>query len=203
MFSKQCLAVRMYCFVRMVPPQGLIWQACHECVELRSILQSKFTKKIWYGAKTAKLPPTILFRLVSLLSSFFARQLRVSGPGPKKKEFLCHFSLIYKVLTLFRCQDAFFGFPGIKFVALQLKFWEKVYKIGNYRTRVRSLAMLVTHWLPNSLTHWLLFSKLDWCNPGMWRCQLKTCWGCYCCWCWCWGSCWQQFVTNLGGDVWS
>ena len=37
-----------------------------------------------------------------------------------------------------------------------------------YRTRVRSLAMLVT----NSVT----FSKLDWCGPGMWRWQLKTCW---------------------------
>ena len=43
-----------------------------------------------------------------------------------------------------------------------------------YRTLVRSLAMLVTHWLTNSL----LFSKLDWCDSGVWRCQLKTCWGC-------------------------
>ena len=31
----------------------------------------------------------------------------------------------------------------------------------------------LTHWLPNSV----LFSKLDWCDPGVWRCQLKTCWG--------------------------
>ena len=52
-------------------------------------------------------------------------------------------------------------------------------------------------------THWLLFSKLDWCGPGVRRCQLKTCWLCYCCSCWCWGSCWQQFVTDLGADVWS
>ena len=41
-----------------------------------------------------------------------------------------------------------------------------------YRTRVRSLAMLVT----NSLTNWLPFSKLYWCDPGRWRWQLKTCW---------------------------
>ena len=34
----------------------------------------------------------------------------------------------------------------------------------------------------NSLTHSLLFSKLDWCNPGVWRFQLKTCWCCNCCW---------------------
>ena len=40
------------------------------------------------------------------------------------------------------------------------------------------------HSLTHSLTDWLLFSKLDWCDPGVWRCQLKTCWGCYCCWCW-------------------
>ena len=72
-----------------------------------------------------------------------------------------------------------------------------------YRTRVRSLAMLVTHSLTHSLTNWLPFSKLDWCDPGMWRWQLKTCWSCYCCWCWWWGSCWQQSVTDLGADVWS
>ena len=38
-----------------------------------------------------------------------------------------------------------------------------------YRTRVRSLGMLVTYWVTNSL----LFSKLDWCDPGMWRWQVK------------------------------
>ena len=31
----------------------------------------------------------------------------------------------------------------------------------------------------NSLTDSLLFSKLDWIDPGVWRCQLKTCWGCW------------------------
>ena len=34
--------------------------------------------------------------------------------------------------------------------------------------------------------------KLNWCDPGMWRCLLKTCYGCYCCWCrsrfWSWSS---------------
>ena len=72
-----------------------------------------------------------------------------------------------------------------------------------YRTRVRSLEMLVTNSLTNWLTHWLLFSKLDWCDPGVWRCLLKTCWSCYCCWCWWWGSCWQQFVADLEAEVWS
>ena len=37
------------------------------------------------------------------------------------------------------------------------------------------------HWLPlplsNLRTNSLLFSRLDWCDPGVWRCQLKTCWG--------------------------
>ena len=53
-----------------------------------------------------------------------------------------------------------------------------------YRTRVRSLGMLVSDSLTHSLPNSLLFSKLDWCDPGVWRCQLKTCWDCYCCWCW-------------------
>ena len=37
------------------------------------------------------------------------------------------------------------------------------------------------HWLPLSLsvTHSVTFSRLDWCDPGLWRCQLKTCWWCY------------------------
>ena len=43
----------------------------------------------------------------------------------------------------------------------------------------------------NSLTDSLLFSKLDWSDPGVWRCQLKTCWARYCCWCWCLETCWQ------------
>ena len=58
-----------------------------------------------------------------------------------------------------------------------------IFFINVYRTWVRSLAMLVSNWLPNWLTNWLPFSKLDWCDPGVWRCLLKTCWGCYCCWC--------------------
>ena len=47
------------------------------------------------------------------------------------------------------------------------------------------------------------FSRLNWFDPGVWRCQFKTYWGCYCCWCWCRGSCWQQFVADLGTEVWS
>ena len=46
-----------------------------------------------------------------------------------------------------------------------------------------SLTYLLTHSLTysfNSLTNSLLFSRLDWCDPGVWRCQLKNCWGCYC-----------------------
>ena len=52
-----------------------------------------------------------------------------------------------------------------------------------YRSRVRSFATLVTSSLTSSLTHSVVFSRLDWCDPGVCRCQLKTCWGYYfCCW---------------------
>ena len=71
-----------------------------------------------------------------------------------------------------------------------------------YRTRVRSLVMLVTNWLTNWLANSLPFSKLDWCDPGIWRWQLKTYWGCYCCWFWWWGSCWQQSVAYFGAEAW-
>ena len=58
------------------------------------------------------------------------------------------------------------------------------------------------HWECLSVTDWLPFSKLDWCDSGLWRCQLKTCWGWYCCWCRWWGSYWQQFVADLEAEVW-
>ena len=52
-------------------------------------------------------------------------------------------------------------------------------------------------WLTHSLTHSLLFSKFDWCEPGMWRWQLKTCWSC-----WWWETVYSvtfsiQFLTVL------
>ena len=61
------------------------------------------------------------------------------------------------------------------------------------------LCLSVTNSLTDSLTDSVTFSKLDWCNPGVWRCQLKTCWCCNRCW---WGSCWQQFVADFRGEVW-
>ena len=82
-------------------------------------------------------------------------------------------------------------------------FLEKVVVVDFHRTRVRSLAMLVTHSLPNSLPNSVTLSKLYWCDPGVWRCQLKTYWGCCCCWCWWWVSCWQQLVADLEAKVWS
>ena len=36
-----------------------------------------------------------------------------------------------------------------------------------YRTRVRSLGMLVSDWLTHWLTHSVTFSKLDWCDPDV------------------------------------
>ena len=56
------------------------------------------------------------------------------------------------------------------------RFFSSLIFIHFYRTRVRSLAMLVSNWLTDS--HWLPLRRLDWYDPGVWRCQLKTCWGC-------------------------
>ena len=61
-------------------------------------------------------------------------------------------------------------------------------------TQVRSLAIFVS----DQLTDWL-----DWCDPCVWRCRLKTCWGCYCSWCWCWETCWRQFGADFEAEVWS
>ena len=49
--------------------------------------------------------------------------------------------------------------------------------IDIYRTRLRSLSC---HSLTDWLIHSVLFSTLDWCDPGVWGCQPKTYWSCYC-----------------------
>ena len=45
-------------------------------------------------------------------------------------------------------------------------------------------------------------SKLDWCDSGMQKCQLKNCWCCYCCQCCYWrGTYYRQFGREA--EVWS
>ena len=56
--------------------------------------------------------------------------------------------------------------------------------------------MLVTHWLTDWLTDSCLVYFID-VTCDSWRCQLKTCWGCYCCLCTCWETCWRQFYADL------
>ena len=51
-------------------------------------------------------------------------------------------------------------------------------------TFLSDLSPIIVYPCYNSLTNSLLFSKLYWCDPGVWRWQLKTCWGCCCCYCW-------------------
>ena len=52
----------------------------------------------------------------------------------------------------------------------RMRKWRNIHSLYFYRTRVRSSGTLVS----DSLTDSLLFSKLDWCDSGMWRWQLKT-----------------------------
>ena len=98
----------------------------------------------------------------------------------------------YKTQTSPERASALVDFPGSFIV-----FIDHFLFIGPKSDHWECLS--VTHWLTNSVT----FSKLDWCRPGMWRWQLKTSWGCYCCSGWWWDSCWQQFCADLEGEVWS
>ena len=56
------------------------------------------------------------------------------------------------------------------------------------------LCLSLTNWLTNSLTH---SRKLDWCDPGMWRWQLKTYWQFF--WPFKMGS-WEQQLNRLGRE---
>ena len=104
-----------------------------------------------------------------------------------------------------------FSFPGPHSTALM---WQWIFSpcaeqlfrsIGIRIVLFVFIGLESDHWLPlsvtNSITYSVAFSRLYWCGPGVWRCQLKTVWGCYCCWCW--RSCWQRFVADLGAEVWS
>ena len=53
--------------------------------------------------------------------------------------------------------------------------------------------------------------RLDWCDSGCSRCQLKTCWYCRFCWCWHWRvltidwwqlTAWQQLANSFSRFVW-
>ena len=79
--------------------------------------------------------------------------------------------LVFTITTHKLCANI-----GIRSVTFKTKNAKYESCLPFYRTRVRSLVMLVTHSLTNWLTHSLPLSKLDWCEPGMWRWQLKTCW---------------------------
>ena len=61
-----------------------------------------------------------------------------------------------------------------------------LYKVRNQKTKPNIICFpqFSTLFLsePSPIMHW--FSKIDWRHPGVWRCPLKTCWGCFCCWCW-------------------
>ena len=65
--------------------------------------------------------------------------------------------------------------PGSERTRHHVPWWKQfsVWITYFHRTRVRSLGMLVSDSLTDWLTNWLLFSKLDWCDPGMWRWPLK------------------------------
>ena len=153
----------------------------HSCSDQRSQNKLKwFNERGWHPQKTVVY---WLEEIPKILISYFWKFLQWDNSHQKY-----HFALFSTR-----------SYTIVIFCSITLPNWLLVFSCF-YRTRVRSLSCLVS----NSLTNWLLpFSKLDWCDPGVWRCQLKTCWGCFCCWCWWWGSCWQQFVSDLGAEVWS
>ena len=64
--------------------------------------------------------------------------------------------------------------------------WKGCYTLDGYQKCYMKVVRNIfiwpesDHWQCLSLPHSLPFCKLDWCDPGMWRWQLKICWSCYC-----------------------
>ena len=107
------------------------------------------------------------------------------------------------ILKCFFCKESIFLAKGPTFAySMSHIFWKLlVWRLIIGPESDHWLCLSLTHWLTDSLTDCRLVNLID--VTLAWKCLLKTCWGCYCWWCWCWGSCWQQFVTDLGADVWS
>ena len=97
--------------------------------------------------------------------------------------------------TLLDCKELHLDVPQGN-----VQIWIVILSKNFYRTRVRSLGMLFTNWLTDSLNDSCLVI-LMW--PWHVKMTTQTCWGCYCCSCWWWETCWQQFGTDLESEVWS
>ena len=72
------------------------------------------------------------------------------------------------------------------------------------------MAMCPFYWCPSLIIGYPCHSltatnlsdvcRLDWCDPGVWRCQLKTSWCCYCCWGWWWATYCQHFGRDFDAE---
>ena len=78
-----------------------------------------------------------------------------------------------------------FGFPSNPITPWSVIIWTVVIK--------EKKTFSIPVWLESD--HW--FIRPDCCDPGVRRCQLEICWGCYCCRCWCWETCSRQFGATL------
>ena len=80
---------------------------------------------------------------------------------------------------------------------VERKIWFMILYFFRFALAKQTYILIIgpDHWqslsLTPSVTNSVPFSRLDLYHPGVWRCQLKTCWGRYCWWCWWWGKCWQ------------
>ena len=87
-----------------------------------------------------------------------------------------------------------------------LFFWESfphLLFVDEYQSAHVFIGPTSDHCIPlfrNWLTDSLLFSRTDWCDPGVWRCQLKTSWCCYCCWGWWWATYCQHFGRDFDAE---
>ena len=73
-----------------------------------------------------------------------------------------------------RMSESYFWHATTENIFLVPSFMRLFLWTFNYRTRVRSLAILVSNWLTDGRP----FSKLDWCDSGTCRRQLKMCQSC-------------------------
>ena len=111
--------------------------------------------------------------------------LRINAAAPFEAVTRCHLVLVLHSFQIWGSKGQIHLFVLLLF----LKYGQSVFSskqleffIGPESDHWECLSL--THSLTDWLTDWLLFSKLDWCDPGIWRWHLKTCWGCYCCSCW-------------------
>ena len=129
---------------------GIFYLQQTKCLAYWLLVEEYYWNIIWISFPTNQVPGL-------LVEASWSKAGVVAGGRSEAQLGLSHPGQLIVIVSPSNCASNWYWFIIIQ-------------KIHFYWIQVRSLSTLVTH----SLTNSLLFSRLDWCDSGFQRCQLKT-----------------------------